>query len=365
MEYVLALDGLRAIAVLMVLVTHFWNDPPGWIALNRLAAFGWAGVDLFFVLSGFLITRILLASRSSAGYFSTFYARRTLRIFPLYYLVLAMVFVGLPLVTALPPRVVEDRALYVLYLSNVALAAGGWQLFMLDITWSLAIEEQFYLVWPTVVRYINRTNLMRLCVAVMILAPLTRFVAFGVLGWRWVHMLTPFRADAFAIGGLICLIKVTPRIASAVLTLGATLLSVLVLSNQLTRDSWAAGTFGYSLTALTAGAALVLAPRARWLTAPPLRHIGTVSYGMYLLHPICMAASSVAFATIGVDIEHPTGWPLTDALLSLTVLTAIVVAVASECFAIYEKPFLRLKRYFPSGNLQKERAPALEISSTA
>ncbi len=361
MKHIPALDGLRAIAVLMVLVTHFWNDPAEYPLLNRLAAAGWAGVDLFFVLSGFLITSILLASKERPHYYRNFYARRTLRIFPLYYLVLVVVLIGLPYITTLPAQLMADRWLYFAYLSNVALAIGGWQLFMMDITWSLAIEEQFYLVWPSVVHILTRSRLVIVCVILLVLAPIARLAAFDTLGWRWIHMATPFRLDAFAIGGLLAMVQVSQRAAAALFGVGGLALLTLVLTGQFARDSFVVGTIGYSLTALTSGAALKLATASRWLAWRPLRRIGEVSYGMYLLHPLCLIAISVAFGAVKADVMKLTAWPLPDAVLGLLLASAGVYVVAAICYRVFEAPFLRLKRYF-----ETERAatpsPALSWS---
>jgi peptidoglycan/LPS O-acetylase OafA/YrhL len=360
MRHIPALDGLRAIAVLMVLVTHFWGDPVDHPLLNRLAATGWAGVDLFFVLSGFLITSILVANKGRPHYYRNFYARRTLRIFPLYYLVLVVVLVGLPFATTLPPQVMSDRWLYFAYLSNVALAIGGWQLFLIDITWSLAIEEQFYLAWPALVRSVTRQRLLVICALLLALAPIARLLAFNTLGWRWIHMGTPFRLDAFAVGGLLTVVQLSHRAAAALFGVGGLTLLALVLNGQFARDSFLVGTVGYSLTALTSGAALSLATTSRWLAWRPLRRIGEVSYGMYLLHPLCLVAISVAFGVMEADVMKLTGWPLTDAVLGLVLASATVYVVAAICYRVYETPFLRLKRHFedrrPSGGASRDVA---------
>jgi peptidoglycan/LPS O-acetylase OafA/YrhL len=358
MKHIPALDGLRAIAVLMVLVTHFWGDPAEHPLLNRLAAAGWAGVDLFFVLSGFLITSILLASKERPHYYRNFYARRTLRIFPLYYLVLAVVLIALPFVSTLPTQLMADRWLYFAYLSNVALAIGGWQLFLIDITWSLAIEEQFYLGWPSIVRALTTSRLVIVCAILLVLAPIARLVAFDALGWRWIHMATPFRLDAFAVGGLLAVVHVSHRAAAALFGVSGLALLTLVLTGRFARDSFLVGTVGYSLTALTSGAALKLATASRWLAWRPLRRIGEVSYGMYLLHPICLVAISVAFGVIEADIMKLTGWPLPDAVLGLLLASVGVYVAAAICYRLYETPFLRLKRYF-----EPERAVAATAES--
>jgi peptidoglycan/LPS O-acetylase OafA/YrhL len=346
MSHIPALDGLRALAVGLVLWTHFWPDPAGWTLINRLANSGWIGVDVFFVLSGFLITRILVAAKDRPAYFRHFYARRAVRIFPLYYALLAFVLVLFPLVATLPAQLTQDRWLYVAYLSNIALAAGGWQLFMLDITWSLAIEEQFYMLWPAVVRYLTRRRLLVACLAVVVCVPLLRLAAWDALGWRWLHMMTPFRMDALALGGVLALVQVSRRLAGGVLSASGAALVALIALDLFARDSRLVGTVGYSLTAITAGAGLVLALDARWLSWAPLRWIGIVSYGVYLLHPICLQVASIGLHVIGLERVRLTGIGFVDPWLAVLVPAALSVGLAAVSYVAFERPFLGLKRYF-------------------
>src|SRR6185312_12498830 len=197
------LDGLRAIAISMVLVSHFWTYPANTTALNRLFSSGWLGVDLFFVLSGYLITSILLRTRDSATYFRTFYMRRILRIFPPYYLLLLIVLVLLPLARPLGGELAAEQWTFWLFLGNFFLA-HGWQMLRIDLTWSLAIEEQFYLVWPALVRYCNRIG--PVCIAICIGLPIVRIALWeSGVGWMWLHLMMPLRADSFAWGALVAL----------------------------------------------------------------------------------------------------------------------------------------------------------------
>jgi peptidoglycan/LPS O-acetylase OafA/YrhL len=357
-RHVPALDGLRAIAICLVLLAHFWNDPPGHPLMTRVAAAGWIGVDLFFVLSGFLITGILLRTRTDEGYYSTFYARRTLRIFPLYYLVLAVIFGLLPLVTTLPATVVHDRWLYFFYLSNVALAAGGWQLFLLDITWSLAIEEQFYLAWPAIVRWTTRHQLQLVCVAILALVPVARLLAWPVLNWRWVHMLTPFRLDALAMGALLAIAPMPLRRARLLAVGGGAVLLALILGGVFARDSWLAGTLGYSLLAVTSGAVLTLGLESRWLAWRPLTAIGTISYGLYLTHPLTLSVTSSVFQLAGLNLDRLTGLAMLDAILALSINSAAAMSVATASYLTFERPFLRLKARFAP----QSRMPSVALS---
>lgn len=341
MKYIPQLDVIRTIAVLMVLVTHFWTYPAGHELVNRLAGLGWVGVDLFFVLSGFLITRILVAARSDSEYFRNFYARRSLRIFPLYYAVLIIALVALPLVNAIPDQLMQDRWMYFAYLSNFALAMGGWQLFLVDVTWSLSIEEQFYLLWPAVVKWLARERLIALCLAIVIVLPLVRLSLWDSLGWMWLHMMMPLRADSLAMGALVALVN-PKRFAAPALLFGSALILTLALTGNFARDSQLVGTIGYSLTALTAAGAILVACQANLKNRVAL-HVGKVSYGVYLLHPFVSVGMSFVLEKVSI------GTPIVEAVWKMIALIIASVAVATISFAAFEQPFLRLKKYFEPG----------------
>src|SRR6478735_7238859 len=175
-KHVPALDGLRGVAILVVMLFHMAMVPP----IGRVASvwasvthFGGLGVDIFFVLSGFLITGILLNAREQPHYFRNFYARRALRIFPLYYAVVFLSLVVLP--RAMPWTVAKfgtvnrEAVWYWFHLSNFAIARrGAFVHGVLDVSWSLAIEEQFYLIWPAIVLFASRTGLRLLCLSLIV-----------------------------------------------------------------------------------------------------------------------------------------------------------------------------------------------------
>ncbi|MBD0321145.1 MAG: acyltransferase, partial [Gemmatimonadetes bacterium] len=176
-----ALDGLRGVAVALVVLLHFTLFVPAGPVesfFSRGVGTGWMGVDLFFVLSGFLITGILYDSRDSPAYFRNFYARRSLRIFPLYYAYLFAIFAVLPRVQAGAAGPAEESArIWVwTYLSNVLFARGGWEVMPGHTThlWSLAVEEQFYLLWFAAVVMAPRRWLLPTIVGCLVVAPIFR-----------------------------------------------------------------------------------------------------------------------------------------------------------------------------------------------
>ena len=153
-SYIKELDGIRAIAAWMVMFLHFFqmlNINTGiFFYINKVAIFGGTGVSLFFVLSGFLITRILISSKLKKNYFKNFYIRRSLRIFPLYFLFLLFYYVAYPLVLNEKFVSFHNQIYYWVYLQNFALTFNWTSVGPLHL-WSLAVEEHFYLIWPLLV----------------------------------------------------------------------------------------------------------------------------------------------------------------------------------------------------------------------
>ena len=151
-RYIPQFDALRGLAVSIVMLYHLHKDVPA-LHLHTLFRHGWVGVDLFFVLSGFLITGILVESKDSPRYLRNFYARRILRIWPLYFALLLVCFLLIPWVKPESARALKEACgppfVYFLFLQNLFPTYVG--IGPLTITWSLAIEEQFYLFWPLAV----------------------------------------------------------------------------------------------------------------------------------------------------------------------------------------------------------------------
>ncbi|MFL6351039.1 MAG: acyltransferase family protein, partial [Bryobacteraceae bacterium] len=184
---ILELDGLRAFAILSVFLYHVWSPPLSWM-----------GVDIFFVLSGFLITGILLGRKSKPGYFTAFYGRRARRILAPYYLmlVLSSVLFGTAWIKQWP--------WYLFFASNVPNALHMVPHRSLDVLWSLAVEEQFYLLWPVAILFLSETALVWTATALIVLAPVLRGIATPFISTSApIYHLMPFRMDLLASGALI------------------------------------------------------------------------------------------------------------------------------------------------------------------
>lgn len=378
-----ALDGVRGVAILLVLILHATKfQPQGWgdQLLSRLATSGWCGVDLFFVLSGFLITGILYDSKGSSRYFRNFYMRRVLRIFPLYYGMLAFFFIALPLVHRAPQAVAGEEWWYWLYLSNysIALRQGGFTHAELGVSWSLAIEEQFYIVWPAVVWLLGRAGLMRLCIASVVAAVALRtaLVLAGVPGVVN-YVLTPTRIDSLVIGAIAALLVRGPGglaaarpVARVALWGGGALVAAMLVyqGGQLDQNLWMTQTIGFTVLAAFFGGVVVLAAGAKggaahWvLTSALLCTLGKFSYAIYLTHtPVIRAANRLFPAE-----KYPTllGSQLPGQMVFYVLAIGACMAVGWLSWHVFEKHFLKLKRLFPRGH-PTPVAPAQPAAATA
>ena len=362
-----ALDGVRGVAVLAVMASHFerFLPPLPWLLpVKAAAAYGWAGVDLFFALSGFLITGILIATRGAPRYFQSFYARRTLRIFPIYYLTLVAVLAAAPLFPSvadhLPPP--EQRPLYFLYLTNwIPAFTGIWPPNVLGHFWSLAVEEQFYLVWPLLVAVLSRGSLRAVALGLAVLAFCVRIIAVSLHGpSAAVDLSTITRLDGLALGAFGAMMyaaRSDERGISLrrwiVIPLTIFALGLLVLPDDAYRMRWYQ-TAGFSLLGLgfaalvthlafTDGSATVL---QRAFRAPWLRRVGAYSYGMYVYHvPVLGVCEVLLFRRLPAALQANG----VVALLYVGLLAAITFAVAAASYELLERRILRLKDRFRAG----------------
>ncbi len=340
------LDGLRGLAIALVLAFHFREDLPGHPVLLLPTVFGWSGVDLFFVLSGFLITRILLRTRLEPGYFRNFYMRRALRIFPLYYATLAVCSLLLrfaPAWRAILPGAADMRLDW-LYLDNWTPLLTTADQRGLSHFWSLAIEEQFYWMWPLVVWKLRPSKLPLAAAGGIVAALASRALLQGVDGHAFVYRSTVCRMDALMFGALCALAVTEPRMREwlarqlARLPLFcATALGTAMAGSLLFGDRF---TYTVALTLFDGGFAMLLLYVAlspgglqrtfRWRG---LRELGKYSYGIYVFHlPVYCAFQAFHLAPAGLWLAAGSG--------------AACFAAAVLSYHVWERRFLELKARF-------------------
>ena len=373
------LDGLRGGAILLVLVCHYSLVLPKSFAPAGVLVNGWTGVDLFFVLSGFLITGILFDAKGTRHYFRNFYARRVLRIFPLYYGFLFILLISLLILKFAPWKSVESirsasatdiqnlwgfQPWLWTYTANIRMAFYKSWTDWLDLIaplWSLSVEEQFYLVWPLVVCSLSHRKLMKVCVGIMI----------GALGVRLLltargtdffanYVLTPTRADSLAAGALVALLlrlpdgeRITRKLCKYSGAIGAVLVCALAAGFD-PRHPWLRDLL-YSALALFFAALLFWSIDGKSLYGIPkrfyevrlMRALGGYSYGIYVVHlPILMVTKSLLASHAFFDPARES-WIAACTLIALNM--ALTCGFAFLSFHLYEKQFLKLKRYFPEG----------------
>ena len=369
---VTALDGLRGVAVLLVVVMHYYTrvpTPDGSLVNLVLRSAGnlfFCGVDLFFVLSGYFIGGILLDYRESPALLPAFYARRGLRILPLYAILLASFFIArrIPGLTAVEhgryfwSRIADWN--FFVFTQNIAAAAQrDIGPYWLGPTWSLAVEEQFYLLMPVVVRLFTRPQLIRWCVAGIIGSAVLRTAAllFAQNGIAAVFLL-PMRADGL-LCGVLCAAAVRDPAALALIrrkraVLATALVSCLAIFAVLSAGgfetySWQIAPLGYTLFALFFSGVLlhvVAFPDSRLaagLRVKPLAAVGLISYFVYLFHsPVCYAFHWCFFARAPMHLTWAAG------LVTLLAL-ATTLLLGALSWRFLESPLLKFGRKFSYG----------------
>lgn len=363
--YLPALDGLRAIAILLVIphnISVLAAHTSGIAYVMGLVAnVGWIGVQLFFALSGFLITGNLLDTRKASNYYRAFFARRVLRIFPLYFGSLLVVCVVAPRLFQMPAEFTETLRylpIYLLFLSNwtqpFGLSVEGFPHF-----WSLAIEEQFYLLWPLVVHHHAPQKLLRICIGIMVAALIIRVsMIMGGAASGPLYMFTTSRMDALAAGAALAAMLRIPHIAQSLKEhanrLAAATFALLLFgaasTHAYTNEAVTTHSFGYSILAI--GFALLVALAAMkssgvfsmlWkvLTIAPLRLVGRYSYAMYVFHlPLHIFVGSKLLHRLAPQVSTPI------ALLYLASMTVVTFALAALSYHFFESRFLALKKRF-------------------
>lgn len=375
------LDGLRGLAIIMVLGLHFSRgiipSTPVDQVYRSVLGTGWLGVDLFFALSGFLITGILLDSRSTPHYYKHFYARRALRILPLYYGFLAVLVVFVvPLVSRMADAwsiesitaaqlaaFTAGQWVFWLFLTNLYIGAVGFQLasqWTLHL-WSLALEEQFYLVWPPIVRRAGARSLLPWIVGAVLCAIICRFWLdlFSGANALAAYYLTPARLDVIALGALVAIAVRIPswqpklRVASmpACVAGASILLLLLVIRGELSpSDVWVhqlgfpaaavmfSGLIGRSVTQpVNSGLNLLLSTSF-------LRSFGKYSYAMYVFHLMVHWAGLHFYASAGVPLVSGSAIP--GNVLYVIAAASVTYGLAWMSWHLFESHFLKLSRHF-------------------
>ena len=373
-------------AILVVLLFHYISDQGVWMDsapmpatgsfldhFQRLFAMGWVGVDLFFVLSGFLIGGILLDARKSQRYFFTFYARRFFRIIPLYYLWIGVYFLVIltplrGLLRSFPLSMSKGlerwsiAPVYFVFLQNsVKMAHGNLGTAWLGQLWSLAIEEQFYLMMPLAVFFLPQRKLVRLLWLAVIGAPLARLAILHFApGHPAAHyVLTICRADALSMGVLLavgwrneeCKTRFL-RHKSVILALFSLVLLAVVVLALLNPEPYSRAAAIWGLTCIDASCAFLLAfatmlPGGLWASIcrwPFLRELGRLSYCLYVIH---QAVNLICHEVIFGTSPRFLGW----STAGVTVLAALLTyALAKLSWTFFERPLLRrgqVYKFFP------------------
>ncbi len=371
------LDGLRGIAILLVMVHMFslFEPHPGLVAYFyfKFNYVGWIGVQLFFVLSGFLITGILLDSRTSENYYRSFFARRALRIFPLYFAVLIIAFVLVPMFGSVPTAIARDQPNQLwlwTYMGNWAEILGiGSKTF--PHFWSLAVEEQFYLLWPFVIYRLSPEKCLRFCVALAVASFAVRcWLVWGGASHETIYPNSFCRMDALGLGAAAAAAFRIPawreRLIARRNILLRTAFILTLIGIVVTRGFWhmttIGQTMGYSLLSVIfvmllatavahdqadasreASAATRLSRWAGLLRWGPLRMIGKYSYGMYVFHkPLHDFAGAPLVQALGL----PARQSVVADMFYVLVMVIATLAVAAVSYHLFEIHFLGMKRYF-------------------
>lgn len=349
------LDGVRGLAILLVVLWHYVSEHKTHYGFHGQQSdflvplnLAWSGVDLFFVLSGFLIGGILYEAKGSNSYYRTFYLRRCYRIFPLYFVWLALFLVGLYGTQQHVTLFNHELPVwpYFLFFQNFFIAPNhtfgpGWML----ATWSLAVEEQFYLILPFAIRNLTSKGIVRLTVGAILFAPLLRSVLYLMLGNSYgPYTLLPCRADALGAGVLLAmacrnrkawewLVSHRKGIAVTFVVLGSGLLVFIVHPRERLLN-----TFGYSWLAMFYASLLLLVlvnpgQMERLVFRNPLLvKLGTVAYAVYIFHQ--------GINGLYQDLlrgKLPASWAWCTTILAL----ATVVVLAEISWRVIERPLIQ------------------------
>lgn len=371
-RYIPELDGVRALAVWMVIALHLTDLSrlpgaasgaiPAWLMF--VLSHGWFGVDLFFILSGFLITGILLDSREQPGYFRNFYARRFLRIIPLYFTVIVVMWASYR----------YDNRYFILcflFLANFQHAFNAPSPPGAGVFWSLSVEEHFYLLWPLVVRLLKRSALTIVAFAIVLITPILRLWAFQA-GWTpggEIYSYSIFRFDGLAMGALLAIWvrsrranrRASLQVAGALCALAAAVTVAGLPLGIMSKGS----VFRYTQADLVCAGGLLAAvalrgtPYCALLRSPFARVSGQLSYCIYLIHVGIIDAYDYLMRTMGIDTVAFLG-SRGALIVRCLVVIGITFAVAGLSRRFLEQPILGLKKHFEYQGGVRGAAPVQE-----
>lgn len=379
------LDGLRGLAIILVCIYHFSlfsGMKETFPRYSTVAGVGWIGVDLFFVLSGLLITGILLDSKDDQHYFRNFYGRRALRVFPVYYAFVSIFLIGVPLARMFAyhtgfrsdlPAGTQPYLWSYLYNYASAMELPGTGTAFLIHFWSLSVEEQFYLIWPFLVRVSRRRTLAWICGSLFIFSGIARMICISH-GRLWAgYALTPCRIDTLAAGGLLAIL-LRSNVSGATLYRWACrigmaclvpLIAVLIMGGTVPERSPLLETIGFPLLATLFACLLaccIASPEDsrlwRVFTAAPLRNIGLYSYGLYVVHQPIIFKLYVSHWNAPL-LQRFIPWPWAALILFNIVVFGFALGVAALSWHLFESRILKHKKIF-----SYEKATLLPIPAT-
>ena len=346
LKYYKSLDGIRAIAALLVMLLHFFNmttiNSYALEIFASLSKIGQTGVTLFFVLSGFLITRILLNTKTHKNYLKNFYIKRVLRIFPLYYSFLLFYYCLKPLFFSTSFPIINPEYYY-LFLQNIALTftinSSGPGHF-----WSLAVEEHFYLIWPFVILLSSKKQLKRIIFFIVIFCLVLRF--YMLINNYKVIWFTLTRIDSLAIGSFLAIYELKTNYIlkkEKLILIGLVLIFLNITSYTIVHKFsfnlfqtikytlWSI-TFTYILYLLISNSKSLL---SKLLFTKFFSFTGKISYGLYVYHLFAFEYVFYIFKKINWQYKFILGFLLSYFIATLS-------------YYLLETPFLKLKKKFNS-----------------
>lgn len=345
LKYIYNLDALRAFAAIGVIFAHFFSiiRVPDFVWFAKVSALGNTGVSLFFVLSGFVITRILLQPQVKNDYFKSFYMRRVLRIFPLYYFALIVYYViqyGVGITSDIPPF--DEQIFYYTYLQNFA-TTFNWAAEGPGHFWSLAVEEHFYLFWPALVYVAMKGRLqilLLMCLGLIVGVHVLRYIML-TKGYE-INVFTFTRLDQLVMGGVIAIAEVRGFIQKknfpyfvGILLLG--LIGVVILESipfVLAKELFKHTAFGIFYAGIIVCCSVIddSNPISKFLQIQPLQFLGKISYGIYVWHVLSIRL-----------VDHYFSLPVSITFVLVLFLTFILSWLS---YKLLEQPFLKLKTRF-------------------